>query len=396
MKTFINFIRTESPEFRGKLVAIAVFAGLINGYAVSVAISTANSLEPGKLQIRELLLFFFALAGFWISKEYVLNRTTTIIEGIIRDIRMRIMKAVRATNLMVFEKMDRGRVYSVLATDALTLSMSAGAVINASSSSFMLLFVVITIGVNSLTALGITLVFITSAVYFYMLKSRTVHAELAEATRYENDFFENLNGLIHGYKELKLSRGKSDDFFGEELWGLIQRTAKLRIKTGKTMNQSVIIGQTFLFFTVAGVLFLLPNLQPSDISAVVPVVAMVLFAAGPIGDVVVAIPALARAEAAINNIYGLEKDIDSQRNDVEAYAETQPLFETEFESIGCHDMAFTYPVDQGNGKHTFGLKPFNFSVSAGEIVFIVGGNGSGKSTFLKLLTALAQLTARRL
>ncbi len=388
MKTFVSFIRTESPEFRGKLVAIAVFAGLINGYAVSVAISTANSLEPGKLQMRELLLFFFALAGFWISKEYVLNRTTTIIEGIIRDIRMRIMKAVRATNLMVFEKMDRGRVYSVLATDALTLSMSAGAVINASSSSFMLVFIIWIIGVNSLTALGITFVFITSAVYFYMVKSRTVHSELAEATRYENDFFENLNGLIHGYKELKLSRGKSDDFFGEELWGLIQRTAKLRIKTGKTMNQSIIIGQTFLFFTVAGVLFLLPNLQPADISAVVPVVAMVLFAAGPIGDVVVAIPALARAEAAINNIYGLEKDIEAHRNEVEAYAETQPLQEIEFQSIGCHDMAFSYPVDKENGKHTFGLPSFNFSLAAGEIVFIVGGNGSGKSTFLKLLTAL--------
>lgn len=389
MKTFLNFIRTESPEFRGKLVAIAVFAGLINGYAVSVAISTANHLEPGKLQVRELLLFFISLTGFWLSKEYVLNRTTTIIEGIIRDIRMRIMKAIRATNLMVFERMDRGRVYSVLSTDAVTLSMSSGAIINASSSACMLVFVVANIGFLSMWALGITIVFIVSAVYFYMVKSRTVGTELAEATRYENDFFENLNGLLHGYKELKLSRAKSDDFFGAELSGLITTTADLRTKTGKTMNQSVLIGQTFLFFTVAGVLFLLPNLKPDDIAAVVPVVAIVLFAAGPIGDVVVAIPALARAEAAIRNIYGLEKEIAHQRNEVEAYAETQPLIDEPFESLACHQVAFAYPAAAGsNGNHRFHLEPFNFSVKAGEIVFIVGGNGSGKSTFLKLMTGL--------
>lgn len=396
MKTFLQFIRTESSEFRGKLVAIAVFAGLINGYAVSVAISTANHLEPGKLQVRELLLFFFALAGFWISKEYVLNRTTSIVEGIIRDIRMRIMKAVRSTNLMVFEKMDRGRVYSVLSTDAVTLSMSAGAIVNASSSACMLLFVVANIGFLSLWALGITVVFIVSAVYVYILKSRTVGQELAQASRHENEFFENLNGLLHGYKELKLSRAKSDDFFSSELWDLITRTADLRTKTGRTMNQSVLIGQTFLFFTVAGVLFLLPNLQPSDISAVVPVVAIVLFAAGPIGDVVVAIPALARAEAAINNIYQLERTLRDQRNDVEAYAESQPLHQEPFESLGCHRMSFAYPAAAGNGRHTFHLDPFDFQVRAGEIVFIVGGNGSGKSTFLKLLTALYEPAAGHL
>ncbi len=397
MKTFFDFIRRESPEFRGKLIAVAVFAGLINGYAVSVAIGTANSLEPGKLQVRELLLFALALAGFWWSKEYVLNRTTTIIEGIVREIRMRIMKAVRSTNLSVFEGIDRGRIYSVLSTDAVTLSMCSGAIVNASSAACMLLFVVAYIGVLSTWALGITAVFIVTAIYYYMVKSRTVHEELALASRKENTFFDNLNGLLYGYKELKLSRPKSDDFFGAELWGLITSTADLRTKTGKTMNHSILIGQTFLFFTVAGVLFLLPNLQPDDISAVVPVVAIVLFAAGPIGDVVVAIPALAKAEAAINNIYALEKELADRRNEVEVFADKQPLHTPPFESLGCHDMSFAYPArGKGNGHHTFRLEPFNFSVSAGEIVFIVGGNGSGKSTFLKLLTTLYEPDAGQL
>jgi putative ATP-binding cassette transporter len=388
VKKFITFIRTESPEFRGMLVVISVLSGIVNGFAVSLAIQAAKNLEPGKLQIREFLLFTISLVGFWISKEYVLNRTTGIVEGIIRDIRMRIMRSIRTTNLMVFEKMNRGRIYSVLSTDTLTLSMSSGAIINASSSACMLLFVVINIGFLSVYALGITLVFITSAVFLYIRKSQTVNTELAAAGRLENDFFENLNGLLYGYKELKLSRSKNTDFFNADLWNIITSTATLRTKTGKTMNQSVLIGQSFLLFTIAGVLFLLPNLKPDDVSVVVPVVAIVLFAAGPIGDVVVAIPALARASSSIDNIYNLEKDLKQNQNQVEIFAEQQPLHEERFESLSCKGLSFAYPATADSGPDSFRLQPFDFSVKAGEIVFVVGGNGSGKSTFLKLLTAL--------
>lgn len=388
MKKFIAFIRAESPEFRGVLVVISVLSGIVNGFAVSLAINAAKKLEPGKLQIREFLLFAIALAAFWVSKEYVLNRTTGIVEGIIRDIRMRIMRSIRTTSLSVFEKMNRGRIYSVLATDALTLSLSSGAIINATSSACMLAFVVLNIGLLSIYALAITVVFITSAVYLYILKSRTVNTELAAASRLENEFFENLNGLLYGYKELKLSRAKNNDFFNADLWNVITSTASLRTKTGRTMNQSVLIGQTFLLFTVAGILFLLPNLKPDDVAIVVPVVAIVLFAAGPIGDIVVAIPALSRAGTAIDNIYTLERDLKQNQNDIEIFAENQPLIEEPFDSIECRGLSFSYPQTPGNGHDAFQIQPFDFRVKAGEIVFIVGGNGSGKSTFLKLLTAL--------
>jgi putative ATP-binding cassette transporter len=390
VKKFITFIKTESQEFRGILVLISVVAGIVNGFAVSIAIQAAKSLEPGKLQIREFLLFAICLIAFWVSKEYVLNRTTGIVEGIIRDIRMRIMRSIRTTNLMVFEKMNRGRIYSVLSTDTLTLSISSGAIINATSSACMLLFVVLNIGFLSVYALAITLVFITSAVMIYIGKSQTVNTELAAAGRLENDFFENLNGLLYGYKELKLSRPKSTDFFNADLWNVITSTATLRTKTGRTMNQSVLIGQSFLLFTVAGVLFLLPNIKPEDVSVVVPVVAIVLFAAGPIGDVVVAIPSLSRACSSIDNIYNLEKDLKQSQNDVEIFAEQQALHEEPFESLSCKGLSFSYPAAPGNGADSFRLPPFDFTVKAGEIVFVVGGNGSGKSTFLKLLTALYQ------
>lgn len=385
MRTFFEFIKAESKEFRWPLVVMAVVAGMLNGVAIAVAIGTAKKLEPGNLNFAELLLFAFCIATFWITKEIVLNRTTSIVEGIVRDVRLRIMRKLRNTSLLVFESMDRGRIYAALSVDAISISVSSGVIINATSAVVMLGFVFVYIGILSMTALAITAVCICGAVYMYLIKGRSVHEEMREAARREGEFFDNLNGLLDGFKEFKLNRAKSEDFFGEELFELVSSTATLRIKAGKAMNSAVLIGQTFLFFTVGGVLFLLPNLNPADIAIVVPVIAVVLFAAGPIGDVVVAIPALAKARASIDSIHRLEAEVDAKQSEVETFAAMAEVAPEEFESLRCEDFAFQYPA---KGTRPFVLQPFSFEVARGEIVFVVGGNGSGKSTFLKLMTGL--------
>jgi putative ATP-binding cassette transporter len=57
-----------------------------------------------------------------------------------------------------------------------------------------------------------------------------------------------------------------------------------------------------------------------------------------------------------------------------------------FQTIDIHEVSFEYTDSEGIGQ--FKVGPINLNFSAGEIIFIVGGNGSGKSTFLKLLTGL--------
>ena len=55
---------------------------------------------------------------------------------------------------------------------------------------------------------------------------------------------------------------------------------------------------------------ILPIISPSETSIVSILVPIVLFSAGPLADVIMAVPALAKAEANIVNIYELENAID--------------------------------------------------------------------------------------
>ena len=385
MKDFFEFVKRESEEFRAPLIFFAVFAGVVNGLAVSVAIRTVFLIQPGFVNVAQLVKLAACVGCFWISKEYVLNRTISIVEDIVERIRYRILEKIRGTELLAFENMDAGRIFSTLSTDAITISMSAAIAINACSSLVMLLFIVILIGSLSIHALMLTMGMILLAVVFYLRKSKDVANQLIAASIKENAFYDNLSGVLNGFKEFKLNRAKADDFYKRELSEVIEETSKLRVVAGKSLNQSVLIGQTFLFFTIAALLFILPTVKPSDIPIIGILVPVILFSAGPIGEIVAAIPAISKAQASIYNIRGLEDLIDSSISQAEQEAEQVAINPVKYEKIEMKNISFQYPK---NGSRPFTIQPFDFEITPGEIVFVVGGNGSGKSTFLKLLTGL--------
>ena len=183
-------------------------------------------------------------------------------------------------------------------------------VINASSALVMLGFTLVLIAFISMKALMIIAGLIAVVIVYYMRHSRRVGEELSRATTRENEFFENLNGFLAGFKELKLNRDKRTDYFKKEIETVVHATNTHRVAAGKALNHSLLIAHTYVFFTLAGLIFILPIISPSETSIVSILVPIVLFSAGPLADVIMAVPALAKAEANIVNIYELENAID--------------------------------------------------------------------------------------
>ena len=99
--------------------------------------------------------------------------------------------------------------------------------------------------------------------------------------------------------------------------------------------------------------------------------------------IVQTIPVLLAADVASDNIERLETKL-------RAIAGAAKLSSLEprarFDTIEMRNVVFSY-MDKSS-EAVFRVGPFNFTLHSGDLVFISGGNGSGKSTFLKLLSGL--------
>nr|WP_320012250.1 cyclic peptide export ABC transporter [uncultured Desulfobulbus sp.] len=368
------------------MIFMTIAAGIANGLAVATAIHTAGKLQPGSLHFQEFFLFVSLMALFWYCKRYSINESTRLVENIVRVLRLRILGKLNDTDLLGLESIDKGIFYSALAADTATISLSTNVAINAISSAVMLSFIIIYIAFMSVEAVLITIGIVSFIVILYLKNEKQITALLQKSAANENVFMDNLNGLLNGFKELKLNRRKYQDFSQDELHTTIDTSTNLRVEAGLKLNVTILLSQSFLLFSISGILFLLPQIDQNQISLIPKLIALIIFTSDPVGNLATAIPAVSRAEAAINNIRTLENLIDQGQNQQEQISGQQPITDLNWSRICLDDIFFQFPL-RANGR-PFHIGPMQLEFHKGEITFIVGGNGSGKSTFLKVLTSL--------
>jgi len=389
---FLDFIKQEHQEFSYYPIFMAAASGILNGALAVIIIYAAQHAQPHELNFRYLLMFAVALLAFWVSKRYTLNYNTIQVEQALEKVRMRIADKIRKTNLKSFEDIGKGRLYSALNTDLLTLSQYTPFIINASGSLVMIVFALGFILFVSFTAFILAVaVTLVSLVYFYT-KQRKLNAKLQETTQKQNEYFDTLSDLLDGFKELKINTLKSNCFYNQRLRPLSSSMESLKIETGLTFNHLNVFTQSFSFILMASIIFIIPTLTPENTKIIPQVAAILLFVIGPLSEIVGVMPLIARSNAAVQNICSVESDLDTYRsneaNKIDNFTRQATDQKINFSEICCQDIQFTYYNQQQiPGFH---VGPINFSIKRGETVFIIGGNGSGKSTFLKLLTTLYQ------
>src|SRR5207253_9832138 len=100
----------------------------------------------------------------------------------------------------------------------------------------------------------------------------------------------------------------------------------------------------------------------------------------PLWAVISTVPTLIPGQVALEKIEGLGLSLESleEAKETDAGFHSQTLQAPRLELEG---VVFSYD-DEGPGDNSFVLGPVDFQLTPGDLVFIVGGNGSGKSTFV--------------
>jgi putative ATP-binding cassette transporter len=380
----LQFLDKESDAPKAKIFFMATLSGVANGLILAFVNIAAEHVSNQQSEIRFFFLFIIAFALYIYSQRYALSQATIAIEDAICKVRIRITDKIRRTELLFIENTGRADMYTRLTQDSNLISQTILVLVSASQSSMVLIFSVVYVAWLSPISFFITITVLFASVMLYLSIETEMSAELETAALKESKFFEALNHVLDGFKEIKINRRKSDDLF-RYLQTISNETKQLKVKVGIQLITTIMFSETAFYLLLAILVFIIPLLSPTHSDVIFKLTAAVLFIMGPVNMIVTSIPMLARTNVALENIHKLETELDavvsSTHEDQLCY---KPFFE--FENLIIEKATFHY-TDKSNHS-LFSIGPININIKQGELLFIVGGNGSGKSTFLKLLTGL--------
>ncbi|MBF0302131.1 MAG: cyclic peptide export ABC transporter [Desulfamplus sp.] len=381
----LTLYKKESTVSGKLVITMALVSGTFQGLILGIIVNATAVGSNADWYIKYLLMFAISFAIAIIGKHYALTEATRIAETVITKVRIRISDKIRKSELLFLENIGKSEIYTLLTQNTNLISESVVMIINSCQSGIVLIFCLFYIAYLSKLVFFTTVLAISAAIFSFMIHRKAIDSELRETTIKETKFFGMLHNTLDGFKELKMNQKKSDDYFGF-LTALAEETKQLKIKTGFRFVIEIMFSQVFFYSLLAIIVFLLPKFDYLTGTVLAKVTTAILFIIGPANMVVGAIPLISRANIAVENIYSLEKRLDEASKPHKLETEPPVKRFDLFNKIELKSVSFSY-LDSNN-LPLFTLGELNMCIKPGETIFVVGGNGSGKSSLMKLLAGL--------
>lgn len=380
-----NFLKQETDRPLHKLVLMAGVSGLSSMAVLAIINLAAQESDPGSINISYILMFVAAVGIFITSQKFILVEGITIIEGILREVRDRISQKIRKTELLNIEIIGKAEIYNRMTQEMSLISQMAVFMIQGVQAIVLLIFIVGYVAYLSLMAVILLIVLVSVGFYVIQKNDKIIVSKLRDTNIAEIRFFSALTDIIDGLKELKLHRKKSADL-ATHYQDISSTVHELKITSGQLFSNNMVFSTSFTYFLLGAIVFVLPQLKESFSEDIISTTTAMLFAVGPLSSIIYAFSSFEKVNMAIGNIYKLESELDEHLNPNESQP-PQPVNQfTGFHKIDLTRLYFAY-TNGGNGD-AFKVGPIDLSIKRGERLFIVGGNGSGKTTFLKAMTLL--------
>lgn len=383
MREFIG--RAPARDIRAML-ALALVAGLANAFLIVVVNEVTGEIAGGgRPGLWDWVGFALAFVLFYQCNNVALLRANVVIERLLKGLRTDVMDRLRRSELPTVDRLGRGGLYTLVSQETNHLSVTFPLMVSGAQQAILLAMSLCYLAWLSPAALGVFLLAVGLGYAGYRMVNKGLREAMAAIQERQSRMVDSIGDIIHGAKELRLSEKKGDDVF--DLYrGMSRSVEGLLVSAGETWASLLLMGAfvTYAMLGVAG--FVFPVELPGFKGIVFQVIPVLLFCMGPLTKLVAQSPMYVRADVGLGAILDIDRRLREAGGVSTDEARALSTAYADFLTLSFDRLRFSYRDAQG--ARTFTVGPLDLTVARGETVFLVGGNGSGKSTVLRLLTGL--------
>ncbi|MEE3627619.1 cyclic peptide export ABC transporter [Nitrospirillum sp. BR 11752] len=382
----IRLLARLGPGPLRRLLAGAALSALSS--TLVLAVVNAAAAEIAEKKTSQVNLWFAAafavgVVVYALMETWMVARMGADLEEAIDGVRMELMRRLSRVDLWKLERFGRTRLYDSITQS--TQMISANSHFLALSLRSFLLTIAVMVYIAWIS--GLAFLVVTGLLAFcavgYLRLGRDLTDRQGILAAETAGLHEGVTDLFDGFKEQRLSSARSHDL-GATFSGVSARVMTAQSEVHLHGWQQFIFGATVFNLIMGAVVFIVPTYSTAFSQQVVKVAAAVLFMSSPFSALMQTVTLMGASEAAAGRMLSLGEELLALE---EGGPEVTPVpVSADFQEITLSGVEFSFPAPAG--ERPFVVGPIDLTLRRGETVFVTGGNGSGKSTFVRLLTGL--------
>lgn len=367
------------------IVVLSLIAGVISGASNAALLAVINSALKSGLAMPAPLIGLFVglcvllpLARF--ASEGLLN---SLGQEALYALRMDLIRSMLAAPLRHVEQLGPHRLLAALTDDVPLITGTIVVIPLLCVNATVVIGCLVYMGVLSPVLLGIVLGFLLLGIVTYQFPILRASQVFRLGALDTEKLLDHFRAVTHGMKELKI-HGERRRAFLDKVVDPTATSLRRHNSKGLTIYAAASSwGQTLVFVVVGLIIFALPRVRHVDAATLTGYVLSLLYLMVPLQVIMNTLPGLARSNVALKRVQDLGLELSSHGVDG---ATDAPPPRASWRELRLGSVLHSYRRE--GDPSDFVLGPITLAFARGETVFVIGGNGSGKTTFVKLLTGL--------